>query len=82
MVTASQVSRSGSLSTPACGTGEWVILEIMHVPVRWPAELHAGGPTFSMVPRGCRNCGHVMFFSAAKIGVKTDDRHTHDHPRG
>jgi hypothetical protein len=54
---------------PACSAREWVILEIVEAPVRWPAELHSGGPGFPMVPRGCRNCGYLMFFSAAKIGL-------------
>ena len=67
---------------PACRAEEWVILEIVEAPVRWPAELHSGGPDFPMVPRGCRNCGYVMFFSAAKMGlnVSTDhDAHDHTH---
>ncbi|GAC1637698.1 MAG: hypothetical protein NVS4B8_02740 [Herpetosiphon sp.] len=65
---------------PACRAEEWVILEIVEVPVRWPAELHSGGPAFAMVPRGCRNCGYVMFFAAAKIGLNlsTDEAHEHD----
>jgi len=54
---------------PACHAQDWVILEIVEAPVRWPAELHSGGPGFSMIPRGCRNCGYLMFFSAAKIGL-------------
>jgi hypothetical protein len=60
---------------PACGAMEWAILEIVEVPVRWPAELHSGGPGFPLIPRGCRTCGYVMFFSAAKmgLGVSTDD---------
>ena len=51
------------------------MLEMVDVPVRWPAELHSGGPSFPLMPRGCRNCGYVMFFSAAKmgLGVSTDD---------
>lgn len=35
-----------------------MILEIVDAPVRRPAELHSGGPSFSMIPRGCRNCGY------------------------
>jgi hypothetical protein len=58
---------------PACGGADWVILEIVEVPVRWPAELHSGGPGFSMVPRGCRTCGYLMFFSAAKMGLGTGE---------
>ena len=54
---------------PACRATDWVMLEIVDVPVRWPAELHSGGPSFPLVPRGCRNCGYVMFFSAAKMGL-------------
>ena len=55
---------------PAChAAANWVFLEIVDVPVRWPAELHTGGPGFPLVPLGCRNCGYVMFFSAAKIGL-------------
>ena len=54
---------------PACRATDWAILEIVDVPVRWPAELHSGGPGFPMIPRGCRNCGYVMFFSAAKMGL-------------
>src|SRR5918997_1640004 len=54
---------------PACRATDWAILEIVDVPVRWPAELHSGGPGFPMIPRGCRNCGCVMFFSAAKMGL-------------
>ncbi len=54
---------------PACHASEWVILEIVEAPVRWPAELHTGGPSFPMIPRGCRNCGYLMFFSAAKMGL-------------
>jgi hypothetical protein len=57
---------------PACHAADWAILEIVDVPVRWPAELHSGGPSFPMVPLGCRNCGYVMLFSAAKIGLGTD----------
>ncbi len=67
---------------PACGTAEWVILEIVEAPVRWPAELHSGGPGFPMLPRGCRNCGYLMFFSAAKMGLGAsddDDAHEHTH---
>ena len=60
---------------PACRATDWAMLEIVDVPVRWPAELHSGGPGFPLMPRGCRNCGYVMFFSAAKmgLGVSTDD---------
>ena len=58
---------------PACRAQEWAILEIVEVPVRWPAELHSGGPGLSMIPRGCRNCGYLMFFSAAKIGLGAGD---------
>ena len=59
----------------ACRATDWAILEIVDVPVRWPAELHSGGPGFPLIPRGCRNCGYVMFFSAAKmgLGVSQDD---------
>ncbi len=63
----------------ACGATDWVILEIVDAPVRWPAELHSGGPSFSMIPRGCRNCGYLMFFSAAKIGLGASDEDEHDH---
>ena len=54
---------------PACRATDWVILEIVEVPVRWPPELHSGGPGFPLIPRGCRNCGYVMLFSAAKMGL-------------
>ena len=60
---------------PACRATDWVILEIVEAAVRWPPELHSGGPGFPLIPRGCRNCGYVMFFSAAKmgLGVSQDD---------
>jgi hypothetical protein len=58
---------------PACQAGEWVLLEIVEAPVRWPAELHSGGPGMPMIPRGCRNCGYLMFFSAAKMGLGESD---------
>ncbi len=67
---------------PACRASDWVILEIVEAPVRWPAELHSGGPGFPMIPRGCRNCGYLMFFSAAKMGLgasSDDDQHDHSH---
>jgi predicted nucleic-acid-binding Zn-ribbon protein len=67
---------------PACQAEEWVILELIEAPVRWPAELHSGGPDFLMIPRGCRNCGYLMFFSAAKMGLHDDtdaDQHDHAH---
>jgi predicted nucleic-acid-binding Zn-ribbon protein len=65
---------------PACQAEEWVILEIVEAPVRWPPELHSGGPDFSLVPRGCRNCGYIMFFSATKMGLSLhSDDHDHDH---
>ena len=64
---------------PACRATDWAMLEIVDVPVRWPAELHSGGPGFPLIPRGCRNCGYVMFFSAAKIGLGTNtDDGDHD----
>ena len=68
---------------PACRARDWAMLEIVDVPVRWPAELHSGGPGFPLMPRGCRNCGYVMFFSAAKmgLGVSTHDD-THDRVDG
>ena len=28
---------------PACHARDWVILEIVDAPIRWPAELHMGG---------------------------------------
>lgn len=64
---------------PACRAEDWVILEIVEAPVRWPAELHSGGPQFPMLPRGCRNCGYIMFFSAAKMGLNTSDDDEHKH---
>lgn len=68
---------------PACGAGEWVILEIVEAPVRWPSELHSGGPGFPMVPRGCRNCGYLMFFAAAKMGLGANDEDdAPDHAHG
>ncbi len=68
---------------PACHARDWVILEIVDAPVRWPAELHSGGPGFPMIPRGCRNCGYLMFFSAAKMGLGTSrDDDLHDHAQG
>ena len=57
---------------PAChSAADWVCLEVVDVPVRWPAELHTGGPGFPLAPLGCRNCGYIMFFSAAKIGLSS-----------
>ena len=67
---------------PACHAQDWVILDMVEAPVRWPPELHSGGPDFPMIPRGCRNCGYLMFFSAAKMGLggstaEGEDSHTH-----
>ena len=68
---------------PACRATDWVMLEIVDVPVRWPAELHSGGPSFHLVPRGCRNCGYVMFFSATKMGLGSSaDDADHDQVDG
>ena len=65
---------------PACHARDWVILEIVDAPVRWPAELHTGGPGLPLIPRGCRNCGYVMFFAAAKLGLGARaDAEAHDH---
>ncbi len=67
---------------PACHAEDWVILELVEAPVRWPPELHSSGPDFLMIPRGCRNCGYLMFFSAAKMGLNEDtdaDHHDHAH---
>ena len=62
-------SKQVAAERPACRAEEWVILEMIEAPVRWPPELHSDGPGFPMLPRGCRNCGYLMFFSAAKMGL-------------
>ena len=74
-VTAWLQAKQVAQACPACGAQDWVILEIVEAPVRWPPELHSGGPGFPMIPRGCRNCGYLMFFSAAKMGLgsRADD---------
>jgi predicted nucleic-acid-binding Zn-ribbon protein len=64
-------SKQVAAECPACRAEEWVILEMIEAPVRWPPELHSGGPGFPMIPRGCRNCGYLMFFSAPKMGLGT-----------
>ena len=67
---------------PVCQADDWVILEMVEAPVRWPHELHSGGPRFPMIPRGCRNCGYLMFFSAAKLGLGASaDDNEPDHTR-
>ena len=38
---------------PACRARDWVILEIVDAPVRWPAELHVAWPGCPLIPRGC-----------------------------
>ena len=55
---------------PVCKTTEWEqgphVVNVQRFAVD---SMAPGTPTYTHVIVGCKNCGHVMFFNSAKIGI-------------
>src|SRR5262245_37398578 len=57
------------LACPACHQKNWDVVEIVSAPTWAPNSIGLGGPTVPMVQMGCTNCGNVMFFAVAPMGL-------------
>ncbi|MBI2796794.1 MAG: hypothetical protein HYX65_08835 [Gemmatimonadetes bacterium] len=68
-------AKCGQMRCTCCGYGKWEILPIATLPIALDLRstrffYSQGLPQVGVL---CTNCGHVLYFSPAVIGIKPDE---------